>query len=318
MTLRTSRQSTPRLLLSRHRSKVEHLLVATVMLVIATILFVRESHVPVPVVSSVPAAPFVSSGELRVWFFDVGQGDSIFIETPDHHQILVDGGPSQEVLSKLGQVMQPWDRSIDAIVLTHPHKDHVAGLVSVLERYDVATVYDGGALSHTGEMDAFEADTVAEHAPTKHLVAGDHFAYGDVTLEVLAPTKPIDGTYPKDPNEASVVMLVTYHDTTLLLTGDAPADVEHDILPEVGDVDVLKVGHHGSRTSSSTEFLDAVTPEFAIISDGIDNSYGHPHPATLQRLDDRHIRVERTDLDGDILLTSTGGEPTVEPSPLPF
>ncbi len=311
MTLRTSRQSTPRRLLSRHRSKLEHIIVATITLVIAAIFFVRESHAP-------PAVPFVSSGELRVWFFDVGQGDSIFIETPDHHQILVDGGPSQEVLSKLGQVMQPWDRSIDAIVLTHPHKDHVAGLDSVLDRYDVAAVYDGGAMARTGEMDAFEADTIAEHAATKHLVAGDRFAYGDVTLDVLAPMHAIAGTYPKDPNEASVVMLLTYHDTTLLLTGDAPADVEHDILPEVGDVDVLKVGHHGSRTSSSTEFLDAVTPEFAIISDGIDNSYGHPHPATLQRLDDRHVRIERTDLDGDILLTSTGGEPTVEPSPLPF
>lgn len=281
------------------------------MLVIATILFVRESH-------ATPAVPFVSSGELRVWFFDVGQGDSILIETPDHHQILVDGGPSQEVLSKLGQVMPPWDRSIDAIVLTHPHKDHVAGLVSVLERYDVAAVYDGGALSHTGEMDAFESDTVAESAAPNHLVAGERFVYGDVTLDVLAPTRLIDGAYPKDPNEASVVLLLTYRDTTVLLMGDAPDDVERDILPSVGDVDVLKIGHHGSRTSSSVEFLDDVTPEFAIISCGIDNSYGHPHPATIQRLDDRNVRVERTDLDGDILLSSAGGEPTVEPSPLPF
>lgn len=288
------------------------------MLAIATVLFVQEAYgTKVPGKSEFPGT-LVPFGELRVWFFDVGQGDSIFIETPDHYQILVDGGPSQEILSKLGQVMPPWDRSIDAIVLTHPHKDHVSGLVSVLERYDVAAVYDGGALSHTGEMDAFEADTVAENATTKHLVEGDHFAYGDVTLDVLAPTHPIDGTYPKDPNEASVVMLLSYHDTTLLLMGDAPADVEHDILPNVGDIDVLKVGHHGSRTSSSTEFFDVVTPEFAIISDGIDNSYGHPHPATLQRLEDRRVRVERTDLDGDILLTSTGGEPTVEPSPLPF
>jgi len=311
MTLRTSRQSNPRRFLSRHRSKLEHAAVALVTLVIATILFVRESHAP-------PAEPFVSSGELRVWFFDVGQGDAIFIDTPDHRQILVDGGPSQEVLSKLGQVMPPWDRSIDAIVLTHPHKDHVAGLVSVLDRYDVAAVYDGGAMSHTGEMDAFGEDVVAEGSAIDHVVAGDRFVYGAVTLDVLAPMRTFDGTYPKDPNEASVVMLLTYHDTTLLLMGDAPDDVEGDILTTIGDVDVLKVGHHGSRTSSSTEFLDDVTPEFAIVSCGIDNSYGHPHPATIQRLDDRGIRIERTDLDGDILLTSKGGEPTVKPSPLPF
>jgi len=281
------------------------------MLVIATILFVRESHVT-------PVDPFVSSGELRVWFFDVGQGDAILIETPDNRQILVDGGPSQAILSKLGQVLPPWDRSVDAVVLTHPHLDHVAGIVSVLERYDVAAVYDGGALARTGAMDAFEADIIAEGATIDHIVEGDRFAYGDVTLDVLAPSHPIDGTFPKDPNEASVVLLLTYGDTTILLMGDAPDDVERDILSTVGDVDVLKVGHHGSRTSSSTEFLDAVAPEFAIISCGIDNSYGHPHPATIQRLDDRGIRIERTDLDGDILLTSTGGEPTAEPSPLPF
>lgn len=281
------------------------------MLVIATILFVREAHAP-------PAEPFVSSGELRVWFFDVGQGDAIFIETPDRHQILVDGGPSQAVLSKLGQVMPPWDRSVDAIVLTHPHLDHVAGLVSALDRYDVAAIYDGGALARTGAMDAFGEDSIAEGAAIDRLVAGDRFVYGDVTIDVLAPIKAVDGTYPKDPNEASVVLLLTYRDTTILLTGDATDDVERDILSTVGDIDVLKVGHHGSRTSSSTEFLDDVTPEFAVISCGIDNSYGHPHPATIQRLEDRHVRIKRTDLDGDILLTSTGGEPTVEPSPLPF
>lgn len=311
MTLRASRQSTSRRLFSRHRPIVERVLVALVMLVVATALFVHESRVAAPV-------PFVSSGELRVWFFDVGQGDAILIDTPDHRQILIDGGPSQSVLTKLGQVMPPWDRSVDAVVLTHPHLDHVAGLVSVLERYDVAAIYDGGARARTGAMDAFEMDAVAESAATRHLVAGDRFAYGDVTIDVLAPTRPVDGAYPKDPNEASVVLLLTYHDTTLLLTGDAPDDVERDILSTVGDVDVLKVGHHGSRTSSSAEFLDDVTPEFAIISCGVDNSYGHPHPVTLQRLDDRGIRVVRTDLDGDILLTSTGGEPTVEPAPLPF
>ncbi len=288
------------------------------MLVIAAVLFVVETHgTKVPGNSDFPGT-LVPSGELRVWFFDVGQGDAIFIETPDHRQILIDGGPSQAVLSKLGQVMPPWDRSVDAIVLTHPHLDHVAGLVSVLERYDVAAVYDGGALARTGVMDAFGDKSVAELAATDHLVAGDRIVYGAVTLDVLAPTRSVDGTYPKDPNEASVVLLLTYGDTMILLMGDAPDDVEDDILPAVGDVDVLKVGHHGSRTSSSIEFLDDVTPEFAIISDGVGNSYGHPHPATLQRLEDRGIRIRRTDLDGDILLTSTGGEPTVEPSPLPF
>jgi competence protein ComEC len=146
----------------------------------------------------------------------------------------------------------------------------------------------------------------------------DRFAFGDVILDVVAPTSTREGTVPEDPNEASVVILLTFGETTLLLTGDATADIEGEIANAVGDIDVLKVGHHGSMTSSSYAFLETTTPEIGVISVGAENTYGHPHPAILKRLAERNIRVLRTDQDGDILLISDGGEPTVEPSPLPF
>lgn len=277
------------------------------MLVVSSGLFVRESH-----------RTIAHGGELHVWFFDIGQGDAIFIETPTGEQILVDGGPDAGVLAKLGSVMAPWDKTIDAIVLTHPHADHVAGLVPVLERYDVVAIYDSGAMNRTGTMETFNEDAADERTVYHHVDETDRFAFGDVILDVVAPTSTREGTVPEDPNEASVVILLTFGETTLLLTGDATADIEGEIANAVGDIDVLKVGHHGSMTSSSYAFLETTTPEIGVISVGAENTYGHPHPAILKRLAERNIRVLRTDQDGDILLISDGGEPTVEPSPLPF
>lgn len=257
--------------------------------------------------------------QLRIWFFDVGQGDAIFIETPDGHQLLVDGGPSDQVLDKLGSVLWPWDRSLDAIFLTHPHADHVAGLVPVLEHYSVETIYDSGALAHTNVMDDYEQDASVEpNARHERLHEGTVLTFGEVTLRVIAPTIDRSQTYPDDPNEASLVLLLTYHDTTVLLTGDAIESWEPVMAEAVGDIDVLKVAHHGSLTSSSVPFLEIIKPEVAVISVGEGNTYGHPHPVVLSRLREAKSHIYRTDLDGDLFLSSRGGEPFVESSPLPF
>ncbi len=257
--------------------------------------------------------------QLRIWFFDVGQGDAIFIETPDGRQLLVDGGPSDRVLDKLGSVLWPWDRSLDAIFLTHPHADHVAGLVPVLENYSVRTIYDSGALAHTNVMDDYEQDATAEpNAHHERLHEGTILTFGEVALRVIAPTIDRSQTYPDDPNEASLVLLLTYHDTTVLLTGDAIESWEPAMAEAVGDIDVLKVAHHGSLTSSSVPFLEITTPEVAIISVGEENTYSHPHPVVLSRLRVANAHIYRTDLDGDLFLSSDGGEPVVRSSPLPF
>lgn len=254
---------------------------------------------------------------LRVWFFDVGQGDATLIETPGGRQILVDGGPDQTVLQKLPQAMWPWDRTLDAIVVTHPDADHITGLLGVLERYEVAAIYETGVRGGTtviAELAAAMDDEEAE----RHLArAGQSFVYDGVMFEMLWPTPQIVATQ-KDRNNTSIVLRVRYGDTTLLLTGDAEADAEAAFGKRAGDVDVLKAGHHGSRTSTTVAFLRAVTPEYAVVSAGAYNRYGHPHPIVISRLRDAGARVWRTDTDGDIKLTSDGRTYWLAPALLPF
>lgn len=262
--------------------------------------------------------------ELKVWIFDVGQADAIFIETPEGEQILVDAGADSSVLTKLGQVMLPWDRSIDAVIITHPHADHEGGLPEVLSRYNVGTIYETGVLGYDDLQDSVREltegqgavmDLVSEGTPP--LLAKERGA--GVRLEIIAPDTNLQNKKLDNLNEASVVLLLTYGETSILLTGDAPIDEEDEIFDDLAEpVDVLKVAHHGSVTSTSGSFLEVAKPRYAIISVGTDNDYGHPHPATLERLQTRGIKIFRTDLDGDVLITSTGGEPIVESRPLPF
>lgn len=257
-------------------------------------------------------------GELRVWVLDVGQGDAIFIETPHGRQVLVDGGPGEAVLAKLGQLMAPTDRTLDAIVPTHPDADHVAGLVPVLARYEVAAVYETGLIKGTRVASALAAG-ISDEGAERHVVkAGDGFEVDGVGFDVLWPDDSYDGQAISDTNRAGVVLLVRYGDTSLLLTADTEAAEEASYAARAGDVDVLKAGHHGSRTSSSRALLSAVTPEAAVISCGEENPYGHPHAETLARYGELGIRTWRTDRQGDILIRSSGGEPSVEAAPLPF
>jgi competence protein ComEC len=255
---------------------------------------------------------------LRIWFFDIGQGDAIFIETPTGEQILIDSGRDRRVLAKLGSVMPPWDRTLDAIILTHPDADHVGGFPDVLARYDVAAIYETGITNRTDAAEAWEEAVRDEAAPQRLIKAGSHLVYGNATLETVWPLSALPGSVPKEPNRFSLVFLLRYGGTTLALTGDATVDEERRFASALNDVDVLKVGHHGSRTSSDAEFLSRIHPEIAVVSVGEHNLYGHPTPEALSRLRKIGAQIFRTDLDGDVLLTSFGGEPTVAASPLPF
>jgi len=271
-------------------------------------LFVSDARRPIT----------ASTGELRIWLLDVGQGDAIFIETPGHSQILVDGGPDDAVLVKLGELMPPTDRTLEGLVSTHPDADHVSGLVSVLDRYDVTTIFETGLTKDTKVARAYAEAVMSEAAERRAVKAGDRFSYDGVEFHVLWPDARYDGKGVSEPNRAGIVLLVRYGETSVLLTADTEAKEEASYGARAGDVDVLKAGHHGSRTSSSRPFLLSVTPEFAVISCGEDNRYGHPHEDVLARFADLGIRVFRTDQHGEILIRSGGGEPTVEPAPLPF
>lgn len=322
MTLRTSRHR-PRSIWSRHGAQVERTAVVLAALAVASFLFAFESRAT------------VASGELRVWFFDIGQGDATLIITPDGHQILVDGGPDRAVLAKLGEVLPPWDRTLDVVVATHPDADHIGGLAAVLDRYEVARVVSNGDDKDTSVADAFNAAREAEPGAALEIGQRGHtLAFGDVTLTELWPIP--EALADEDTNVASIVYRLDYGETSVLLMGDATEAVELAMMQgreeskeskesegskdkeNNFDVDVLKAGHHGSATSSSYPFVQATRPEIVVISSGADNRYGHPHPAVIDRFLDLGSAIWRTDLDGDILLTSNGGAPTVRAAPLPF
>lgn len=254
---------------------------------------------------------------LKVWFFEVGQGDAIFIETPNGQQILVDGGPNNSILQKLSSVMLPWDHTIDAIVVTHPDADHITGLVSVLERYDVSMVYETGVRGGTPMIQALEQAIAVEQSQNKIVRKGQLYNWDGVQVFVRWPSEEAIQTQ-KDRNNTSIALEIVYGNTSVLLTGDAEESVEDEISSSAGDIDVLKVGHHGSKTSTSFQLLKKVTPEVAVIPVGLDNNYGHPHPIVLERLKEAGARIFRTDFDGDILLISDGVSYDVSPTFLPF
>ena len=242
---------------------------------------------------------------VTVWFFDVGQGDAIFIDAPDA-QVLIDGGPGIQVVEKLSAVMPFWDKDLDLLINTHPHADHVTGLVHVLQRYGVNEVWTSGQDYGTDIFDAFTL--MADEEPIQKYQVYDLGA--GASLTVLWPLLPVEGLL-ENTHDANVAVLLEYGRTTMLFTGDMETEVEEHILHQLEHIDVLKVGHHGSLTSTSPELLDVITPDYAVIQVGEGNDYGHPNPVILDRLESRGITVLRNDLDGDIRVITEGGEPSL-------
>ena len=242
-------------------------------------------------------------GALEVTALDVGEGDAILVTTPHGHRLLVDGGPSGiELARELGAVLPHWDRSLDAVLVTHPQEDHVAGIPDVLRRFHVATEYD------TGVENGIEAYTVYRaRARSRRVVrAGDSWTLDGVRFEVLWPPSGFE-----DPaiNGTSIVLRLTYGATRVLLTGDIEAPAQR-LLMARDDVaaDVLKVPHHGSKTSAAG-FLQAVHASVALISVGEGNQFGHPHQQTLDALEGS--QVFRTDIRGRVTVRSDGRTLTV-------
>ncbi|MDO8265229.1 MAG: ComEC/Rec2 family competence protein [Candidatus Parcubacteria bacterium] len=244
---------------------------------------------------------------LEVNFFDVGQGDAIFIETPDRYQILVDGGPDSTVLEKLAKEMPFWDRSIDLIILTHPERDHITGLLDVLKRYKVENILWTGIVRDIAEYEEWQRLIQEEGARIFIAKLDEKLSLsGELNFLILSPLESQEGKALKDSNDSSIVFRLSFKENSFLFMGDAGKAVEQKIIDAGEDIDsdVLKIGHHGSKTSSSKNFIESVSPQTAVIQLGRDNSYGHPHQEVLENL--QGIEILRTDMEGDIRIISDG------------
>ncbi|MEX0930429.1 MAG: ComEC/Rec2 family competence protein [Candidatus Paceibacterota bacterium] len=249
----------------------------------------------------------VPDDTLTVAFLDVGQGDAVLIEAPNGNQILIDGGRGPKVMRGLGAMVPLWDRSLDVVVATHPDSDHIGGLVSVLERYSVAALLHSGSESESRIDDALLSSAEKEGVVVTELRAGDTIRLSPrVHFDVLFP--PVDPSG-MDPNDASLIGRLVYGDTAFLLSGDAPKAVEKYLAQTYGrnlKSNVLKVGHHGSDTSSALVWIGWSDPEYAVISAGKDNSYGHPHEEVVERLERFDIKILETAKEGTIVFESDG------------
>ena len=256
--------------------------------------------------ANVSAVPINASGNLTVYFIDVGQGDAALIQTPDGKNILIDSGKGS-AYSALNSTLQSKSITvIDVLIATHPHEDHIGGLDEILRDYEVLRVYDSGYYSDSKAYDNFRKAVLAEGCPyynDTHLDPGETM---DWSTEVQFVLIHIDAAA-SSANDASIIIKMSFGTVDFLFTGDAEIATENRILPLFDlDVEILKVGHHGSDTSSGASFLDEVTPLVAVISVGANNTYNHPSPDRLAQLEQRGAEIYRTDLNGSIAITTDG------------
>jgi len=267
---------------------------AAMMFGLATLLGIRELRL-------------LPDGRMHAHVLDVGQGDAILLVSPSGKHILIDGGPDTTVLRRLGKHMSFFDRTIELLVLTHPDADHVVGLPEILRRYRVEQVLLTGVRHDTAKYAWFIDELMRRRIPVLTPDPATDLDLGDgMVLDVIWPDPTIFGTVPDDANDTSIVLRAMTNDTRILLTGDIEEKAEHAILRSGADLtaDILKVPHHGSRTSSSTGFLLATGPTLALVSAAKNSQFGHPHEDVLDRYAHFGIPVRNTGWEG-VLSTSS-------------
>jgi len=244
---------------------------------------------------------------LEVNFFDVGQGDAVFIQTPKRYQVLIDGGPNSIILEKLAKEMPFWDRTIDLVILSHPEKDHISGLLDVLKRYKIGNVLWTGIIRDSSEFKEWQKLLGEEGAKITIARSGQRIIFPDsdeeqTKIDIFYPVESLEGKEMEDSNETSIVGKLFFGNKSFLFTGDISKPTEKKILEKEANLrsDVLKIAHHGSKNSSSDAFIKEVLPETAVIQVGKDNSYGHPSEETLAVLKKYGISILRTDINKDI------------------
>lgn len=263
--------------------------------------------------TTVYSSTTVHAPVLTVTFLDVGQGDATLIEAPGGAQVLIDGGATAGVLRELATALPHFDRSLSMVIATHPDTDHVGGLVDVLARYDVDHILMTENEGDSPAAQAFARAAQSEGVPITMARRGQLWHLdASTTLEVLFPeTDPSD----METNAASIVLKLSYGETCMLLTGDSPKRIEEYLVLTYGEhlqCDVLKVGHHGSRTSTSHMFVQQVSPRYAVISAGQDNRYGHPHVEVTDLLFNERVHILETAVLGSVTIVSDGEIVNVE------
>jgi competence protein ComEC len=238
--------------------------------------------------------------QIKVHFIDVGQGDSELLQLPDHNYVLIDGGEPNEGPLVVNYLKALGVTEIELMIATHPHSDHIGGLISVLDNFKVDEVLDSGYPATTNIYNDFINDIKAKNV-TLETDNHQEFKYSSCTLDILTgPGKPMD-----DPNDASIVCRLTDGNIHFLFEADAQTQAETDLQGDIS-AQILKVGHHGSSTSTSPSFLSRVMPQVAVISVGAGNTYGHPTQSTLAKLQGAGVTVYRTDLNGNVVVTTDG------------
>lgn len=273
-------------------------------------LAVEITKQDIPVVVEGVASSSVINGPLRVHFIDVDQGDSILILAPDGTTTLIDGGYDNGMA--LAYLQQQGITRIDVMIATHPHADHIGGLVQVMQAMPVGEIWTNGAIHTTGIFESF-IDTIADQKiPYHEAEVGTIIRVGDLELKAL-----YSNPNAADLNDTSLVLRLTYGTVSFLFTGDAEYAAEMEMLRTVADqlpAQILKVGHHGSYTSSSPAFLAVVQPEVAIYSAGRNNDYGHPHQETITHLLNAGATIYGTDVHGTVIVETDGSRYVVYPA----
>jgi len=250
----------------------------------------------------------VSNHNLQFHFIDVGQGDSSLIITPKAKTILIDAGDEAHAKKVVSYIREQGIEKLDLVIATHPDADHIGGMDKVIKNFDIGVFAMPDVSAKTNQYKQIQRELKAKKMKVTRLYQGDKVQIDDdIDFEILSPVK---GKKYDDTNEYSIVAKIVYKDTSFILMGDATMENEVDIINNVPDIDidVLKLGHHGSSTSSSDYFITKTSPNIAIISCGKNNKYGHPHQEVMRVLKKHGVTPYRTDEMGDIVITSDGKE----------